>query len=83
MSVSIKEVATLLPFQISTMATMVAVMMSKDFPEHSAELFTLPVTGMVLGAALIASVCYSRVRRERNEEKRFSGEVQRFIAGEA
>jgi hypothetical protein len=62
---------------------MVAVMMSTDFPERTAELVTIPVIGIVLGAALIAGVFYSRVRRERNAEKEFSGAVSKFVTGKS
>lgn len=82
MSFSLKEVALIAPFQISTLTMIMAVGAATDYPEHTAELVTLPATGMILGAALIAGIGYTRVRRERNEEKKFAGEVQRFIAGE-
>ena len=82
MSFSLKEVAILAPFQISTLTMLIAVMASSDFPERTAEFVTLPAIGMILGAALIAGVLYSRVSRDRKDEKNFAGEVQRFVAGE-
>jgi hypothetical protein len=81
MSFDLKELAILAPFQLSTLAMMGAVGFSHDFPERTAEVMTLPATGMVLGAALIAGVCYSRVRRDRIEEKKFAGNVEEFLAG--
>lgn len=82
MAVSLKEIALALPFQLSTAGMMMAVMYSKDFPENS-DIIAIPGVGMILGAALIATVWIKSVRRERNDERRLSRDAESFLAGGA
>lgn len=79
MAVSLKEIALALPLQLSTAGMMMAVMYSKDFPEHS-DIVAIPTAGMIFGAALIGGSYFHAVRRERRDEVRLSNEVEKFLA---
>lgn len=80
MAVSIRDVALAAPFQLATLAMFPTVMFAKDFPEHS-DIVAIPAVGMILGAALIATVWVKSVRRERNDERQLSSEAESFLAG--
>lgn len=82
MAFSIRDVALIAPFQLSTLSMFPAVMYAQDFPEHS-DIVAWPATGMIVGAVILGVAYFRAVRRDRKDELQLSSEAESFLAGGA
>jgi hypothetical protein len=64
MSFSLRDVAIVAPFQLSTMSMFSVMGFVKDFPEHS-DIVAFPVAGMIVGAAIIGGAWIKAVHDNR------------------